>query len=266
MDNRAKNVFLFYKKTPEMEEISKTIIQEAKSYGYHIVSNAKDAQIIISIGGDSAFLQAVQKTNFRENCYYVGISTDSLGFYTDFTINESRELFNSLQEEQISIRQAPVLEVIINEETPFYCLNECTIRSNVIKSFVIEVFIDDMHFETFRGDGMIVSTPSGSTGYSKSVRGAVIDPDLPSLQVSEIASLNNNSYRTLGTSFILGPNRKLTLEVVQDGNDHPIIGVDNEALSIRHAKQIHLSLANRQMKVVQKKEHSFWKTVQKTFV
>ncbi len=65
----------------------------------------------------------------------------------------------------------------------------------------IDVFIDDLHFETFRGDGIIVSTPTGSTGYNKSVHGAVVDPLLPCFQVSELASLNSNRYRTLGSPF-----------------------------------------------------------------
>ena len=58
-------------------------------------------------------------------------------------------------------------------------------------------FINENHFETFRGDGMIISTPTGSTAYNKSVSGAVVDPLIPCMQVSELASLNNNNYRTL---------------------------------------------------------------------
>src|SRR5699024_10581233 len=101
--------------------------------------------------------------------------------------------------------------------------------SAIIKTIALDVYIDDLYFETFRGDGLIISTPTGSTGYNKSTRGAVIDPKIPCYQVSELASLNNNRYRTLGSSFILSKNRTLTLEVVQDGNNFPIIGLDNEA-------------------------------------
>ncbi|KAF0819518.1 putative NAD kinase [Bacillus sp. ZZV12-4809] len=131
---------------------------------------------------------------------------------------------------------------------------------------VIDVFIDDFHFETFRGDGMIVATPTGSTAYNKSVNGAVVDPLLPCMQVSELASLNNNRYRTLGSSFILSENRQLTLKVVQDGNDHPTMGMDNEALSIQHVEKIDIKLSSKIIKTVKLKDNSYWEKVKRTFL
>ncbi|MFC0473244.1 NAD kinase [Halalkalibacter kiskunsagensis] len=261
-----RNLYLSYKQTNEMEDLIQPIRELATNNDFNLVSTVSEANIIASIGGDNAFLQATRKTGFRDDCLYIGINTDSLGFYTDFTIADIKRMIDAMKNDEVEVRRYPVLEVTIDEEQPFYCLNECSIRSNVIKTFVIDVFIDDLLFETFRGDGMIVSTPTGSTAYNMSVNGAVVDPTLPSLQVSEIASLNNNEYRTLGTSFLLGANRDLTLKVVQDGNDHPIIGVDNEALSIRHAKQLKLRLADRSIKVLKLKNNSFWEKVQRNFL
>ncbi|WP_088103831.1 NAD kinase [Halalkalibacter urbisdiaboli] len=261
-----KNIYLFYKQTPEMEQHVQPLQTFLKENGFHIVTDLEQAHIIASIGGDNAFLQATRKTGFRDDCLYIGISTEGLGFYTDFTTKEAEHMLHAVNNEQVEVRRYPIIEVSIDEEPPFYCLNECSIRSNVIKTFVIDVLIDDFPFETFRGDGMIVSTPTGSTAYNKSVRGAVVDPLLPSMQVSEIASLNNNEYRTLGTSFLLSSQRTLTLKVVQDGNDHPIIGVDNEALSIRHAEKVDIKISERQIKVLKLKHNSFWQKVQRKFL
>ncbi|MDT8859384.1 NAD kinase [Alkalihalobacillus sp. MEB130] len=260
------NLYLSYKRTEEMEQVVEQVKTLAMENGLTLVSDVNKANIIASIGGDNAFLQATRKTGFQEDCLYVGVSTDSLGFYTDFSIQDFKQMIEAMKNAEVEVRRYPILEVTVDNEKPFYCLNECSIRSNVIKTFVIDVFIDDLHFETFRGDGMIVSTPTGSTAYNMSVNGAVVDPTLPSLQVSEIASLNNNQYRTLGTSFLLGSDRVLTLKVVQDGNDHPIIGVDNEALSIRHAHQLKLRLAERSIKVLKLKNNSFWEKVQRNFL
>ncbi len=249
-----------------MEELIQPLKEIAEQNEFTLVTDVEKANIIASIGGDNAFLQATRKTNFNEDCLYVGVNTDSMGFYTDFSMENIEQMVLAMKNEEVEVRRYPLLKVTVDNEMPFYCLNECSIRSNVIKTFVIDVMIDDFHFETFRGDGMIVSTPTGSTAYNLSVNGAVVDPALPSIQVSEIASLNNNEYRTLGTSFLLSPERKLTLNVVQDGNDHPIIGVDNEALSIRHAKEINLSLAEKQIKVLKLKNNSYWQKVQKKFL
>ena len=130
----------------------------------------------------------------------------------------------------------------------------------------LKAAVADLHFETFRGDGMIISTPTGSTAYNKSVRGAVVDPLLPCMQVTELASLNTNQYRTLDSPFILSGTRKLTLRDVQDGNDFPTIGMDNEALSIRNVKQIDIQLSEKRIKTVKLKDNSFWEKVKRTFL
>ncbi|WP_096202674.1 NAD kinase [Bacillus sp. FJAT-45350] len=265
MPHRNK-IYFFYKATSTFEQQIHPLKQLARDNGFVVVDDYLEADIIASVGGDNAFLQATRKTDFREDCLYVGVSTDHLGFYTDFTLEDTTQMIDAIKSDDIEVRRYSTIEVTLDNEKPFYCLNECSIRSNIIKAFVLDIFIDDLHFETFRGDGVIVSTPTGSTAYNKSVRGAIVDPLLPSLQVSEIASLNNNEYRTLGTSFLLGENRTLRIQVVQDGNDHPIIGVDNEALSIRHAHELKLKLSGKSIKVLKLKNNSFWHKVQRNFL
>jgi NAD+ kinase len=265
-DNR-RNVYFYYKKEDELVHKVEGLTALADQHGFKVVDDSKQANIIVSIGGDGTFLQAVRKTNFRDDCLYVGISIKgTVSLYCDFKIEETDKIIEAMKEAQIEVRRYPILNVTIDGHTTFQCLNECSIRSGIIKTFVIDVFIDDLHFETFRGDGMIISTPTGSTAYNKSVQGAVVDPLLPCLQVSELASLNNNKYRTLGSPFILSENRKLTLKIVQDGNDHPVIGMDNDALSIRHVENIELSLSPSIIKTVKLKDNSFWEKVKRTFL
>ncbi len=262
-----RNIYFFYKKEPKLVQHVKGLGQLARDYKFTVVENHKEANIIISIGGDGTFLQAVRKTGFREDCLYAGISTHlSLSLYCDFHIDDQEKMIEAMTTEQIEVRRYPVLSATIDDTSTFYCLNELSIRSGIIKTFVMDVFIDELHFETFRGDGIIVATPTGSTGYNKSVKGAVVDPMLPCLQVSELASLNNNRYRTLGSSFILSGARTLTLKITQDGNDYPTIGMDNEALGVSHVDSIVINLTDKRIKTVKLKDNSFWEKVKRTFL
>lgn len=239
----------------------------ANRYGFSVVKDYREANIIVSVGDDGTFLQAVRKSGFREDCLYAGISTTgNLSMYCDFHINDTSKMIEAMTNEQIEVRRYPTIEVTVDDETKFYCLNEFSIRSAIIKTFVIDVFIDSLHFETFRGDGMIVATPTGSTAYNKSVNGSVVDPMLACMQVSELASVNNNLYRTLGSPFILSEDRTLTLKMVQDGNDHPTMGMDNEALSIQHVEKVSVRLSGQKIKTVKLKDNSFWEKVKRTFL
>ncbi len=267
MTNR-KNLFFYYRQSDAEEKHIKNLYELAREEGFTIVDKIEKANIIVSIGGDGTFLQAVRKTNFQQNCLYMGMKTsDEAGLYCDFDLNEFDELAHILRNEALEVRRFPVIDVRINDnEKIFHCLNELSIRSSIIKSFVLDVWIDDLHFEKFRGDGLIISTPTGSTGYSKSSHGAIVDPLLPCFQITELASLNNNRYRTLGSPFILSGDRKLRLEVVQDGNDYPIIGLDNEAYPIRNIRSIDISLSEKKVKTVKLKNNSFWDRVKRTFL
>ena len=262
-----RNIYFFHNNDVAIKEKARTIYELAERYSFHIVEDYRLANIIVSIGGDGTFLQAVRKTGFRDDCLYAGISASgSLNMYCDFPLQDTVRMIESISREQIEVRRYPVIDIQLDNQPSFYALNELSIRSSVIKTLVLDVFIDDLHFETFRGDGMVIATPTGSTAYNKSVNGAVVDPLLPCFQVSELASLNNNTYRTLGSSFILGQERTLTIQLQKDGSDYPIIGMDNEAMSIRNIEKIRVNLSGRQIKTVKLKDNSFWEKVQRTFL
>ncbi|CDQ39307.1 MULTISPECIES: NAD kinase [Virgibacillus] len=262
-----KNIFFYYLNSDGLKNKLDALYQLAESNGFTIVSDSDNANIIVSIGGDGAFLQAVRKTGFRQDCLYTGITrSGESGLYCDFNLDNFDEMLDTILHEEMEVRRFPVIHADVNGETNFYCLNEISVRSTIIKSIVMDVFIDDIHFETFRGDGLIVATPTGSTGYNKSTNGAVIDPRIPCFQVSELASINNNRYRTLGSSFVLHNDRKLQLSVQQDGNDYPIIGLDNEAYSIRNIKDVTVTLSDKVIKTVKLKNNSYWDRVKRTFL
>lgn len=262
-----KNVYLFHRNDPEMLEHVRPLYERAEIYGFTIVKDFIKANIIVSIGSDSTFLQAVRKTGFREDVLYAGISTEEkLNIYCDFYIGDKGKIIEAVSNELIEVRRYPTIEVTIDNEFSFQCLSEFSVRSSIIKAIVLEINIDELPFETFRGDGIIVSTPTGSTAYNKSAHGAIVDPLLPSIQVSELASYNNNQYRTLGSPFILSGERELVIRVVQDGNDYPTMGMDNEALSIQHVENIRVKLTDKKIKTVKLKDNSFWEKVKRTFL
>ena len=240
----------------------------AEKYGLTIVNDHREANIIASIGDDGTFLQAVRKTGFRDDVLYGGITTkDSLSMYCDFKISDSSKMVEAVSSEQLKVRRYPFIEVSVDGQGTFPCLNEFSIRSSIIKTLELDVFINDLHFETFRGDGLIVATPTGSTAYNKSVNGAVVDPLISCMQISEVASINNNKYRTLGAPFVIGGERALTIKVISsEGNEHPTMGLDNEAISIRHVEKIQIKLSDKKIKTLKLKDNSFWEKVKRTFL
>ncbi|TQR18443.1 NAD kinase [Psychrobacillus vulpis] len=265
--NSRNAIFLYTKNDIESLQTKETIAEVIKQYGFQVVENEHQASIIVSIGTDGSFLQAVRKTGFRQDCLYAGISTTgTLSMYCDFLLEDIEAMADAVLNDQIEVRKYPLLEISVDNNPKFYCLNEFTIRSNIIKTFVLDIMIDQKHFETFRGDGMVISTPTGSTAYNKSLNGAVVDPLLPCIQITEIASVNSNEFRTLGSSFILSGKRSLELKLHKDWNDYPSMSTDNESLSIQHVGSVSVSLSDKIVKTVKLKNNSYWEKVKRSFL
>ncbi|MFK2824679.1 NAD kinase [Bacillus sp. B190/17] len=266
MDQR-RNVYFYETRRKNVSEKVTELKKLAERYDFTVVDRSDQANIIVSVGGDGTFLQAVRKSGFREDCLYVGISIfNDLNMYCDFHASDTESLIELMSKAELEVRRYPVLQISVDQNAVFHCLNEFSIKSSIIKTMEMDVYIDDLHFEMFRGDGMIIATPTGSTAYNKSVNGAVVDPLLPCMQVSELASLNNKRYRTLGSSFILSGDRTLTLKMLKGSNNYPIMGLDNEAMSIQHIEEIKISLSEKRIKTVKLKDNSFWHKVKRSFL
>ncbi|CAM3152603.1 NAD kinase [Filibacter tadaridae] len=265
--SERSSVFIYSKHDKESLD-KKSKVEDALIHeGFTMTSEDKTANIIISIGSDGSFLQAIRKTGFRQDCLYAGISlTGKHGLYCDFNYTNLYEMTQAIRNAELEVRRYPLIEVAIDNHQPFYCLNEFSIRSNIIRTFALDVHIDELLFETFLGDGLIISTPTGSTAYNKSVNGSVVDPLLRCFQVTELASVNTNKYRTLGSPFIMSGDRKLRLHVHQDGNDFPSMAADNEALGIHQVENVDIRLSDRTIKTVKLKDNSFWEKVQRIYL
>lgn len=225
--------------------------------------------IVLSVGGDGTLLSAFHHySHMVDQVRFVGVHTGHLGFYTDWRDYEIDQLVAGLQQDNGQSVTYPLLSVEItyadNGDTDTYlALNESTLKK-LGSTMVADVFIQDELFERFRGDGLCVSTPTGSTAYNKSVGGAVIHPWLGALQMAEIASINNRVFRTLGSPVIVAPYETITIRPQQQSNF--LFTADQLNTQPRPIKQICYSIANRRIAFAQHRHNRFWKRVETSFI
>lgn len=81
----------------------------------------------------------------------------------------------------------------------------------LVQAIKADVYLNKQLFERFNGDGLCVSTPTGSTAYNKSLGGAIVSPTLKVIQMSEMSSINNRVYRTISSSIVIGERESLPL-------------------------------------------------------
>ena len=227
-------------------------------------------EIVITIGGDGTLLSAIQKyIDNIDNIKFVGVHTGHLGFYTDWRDYELSELVDAIKNRNADEVHYPLLDVKIKHMddsiNQYYAINESTLRK-LSGTLVADVLIGKQLFERFRGDGVCISTPTGSTAYNRSVGGAIVHPSLKVLQMAEIASINNRVYRTVGASLIMAPNETITIRPVLNYQRTFNFSADRIDLRDNDIKEVHYGIAKKQVNFLKYRHTGFWNRVRNSFI
>ncbi|KAF1302285.1 NAD kinase [Enterococcus sp. JM9B] len=234
-----------------------------------ITLDEHEPELVLSVGGDGTLLSAFHRYNHRlKEVSFLGIHTGHLGFYTDWRDYELEELVDSLKSNRGQSVSYPLLDVVIRysngkPDKHFLALNESTIKRGS-RTMVADVYIKDELFERFRGDGLSVSTPTGSTAYNKSVGGAVLHPSINAIQLAEIASLNNRVFRTLGSPIVIADSEWLEIKL-QDSNDY-LITVDSLDIQQDEIDRIYYRIADERIQFASYRHMHFWHRVKDAFI
>lgn len=154
-----------------------------------------EADIIVSVGGDGTLLRCAAAAA-RKDIPVIGFNTGHLGFLADEPIEHAPALAARLLAGDYAIEERTMLEVTVHDHVtpcarPFnpFALNEVAIlRQDTASMISVDTRLDGMQVADYQGDGIIISTPTGSTAYNLSVGGPVIEPSAPAFVISPIAS------------------------------------------------------------------------------
>lgn len=225
--------------------------------------------IIISVGGDGTLLSAFHRfAHLLDSVRFIGVHTGHLGFYTDWRQYNLTELVESLKNDNGEYIHYPLLDVEVsyknkNKSKHFLALNESIVKI-ADGTLVCDIYIKEAHFERFRGDGLCISTPTGSTGYNKSIGGAVLHPRLEALQLTEIASLNNRIYRTLSSPMVIAPDEWIKIKPMDTTNF--TLTIDQLVSSETEVDYIRFQIAKERIRFAQYQHTHFWDRVEDAFL
>lgn len=144
-----------------------------------------------------------------------------------------------------------------------FALNEVTII-NPEKTIVMDVYINGEKFESFRGTGMAVSTPSGSTAYNKSLGGAILDINLKVMQMTEIASINNRIYKTICSPIVFDENSYV--ELFPKYYEGCVFTCDNQIIQLNNLKSLKVQVSQKKVNLLTISKRSFYSRVKYAFI
>lgn len=260
-------IAVVHNKTEHSLQITAELLEKLMAAGHTI--DQTNPELVISVGGDGTLLSAFHLYSHKlDQVRFIGVHTGHLGFYTDwrdYEVDDLIELLSTKKEESVHY---PLLDVRITYRNGkpakhFLSLNESTVK-RTDTTMVADIYIRDELFERFRGDGLSVSTPTGSTAYNKSIGGAVLHPRINAIQLAEIASLNNRVFRTLGSPMVIASHEWIELRM-QDSAEC-LITIDQFQLQQEEIKSIFYRIADEKIQFASYRHTHFWRRVRDAFI
>ncbi|WP_296317184.1 NAD kinase [Winogradskyella sp. UBA3174] len=218
--------------------------------------------LLISVGGDGTILRAI--TYVRDlGILIVGINTGRLGFLATIQTDEIATALSQIFKGDYKISERSLLSVTTSPEhndvlITNFALNEIAIsRKNTTSMITVETHLNDEYLTSYWADGLILSTPTGSTGYSLSCGGPVITPDANNFAVTPIAP-HNLSARPL----IIPDNTTVSFKV--DGReDQFLMSLDSRIVTLSNSTIVKVKKANFVIKMVELLDETFLDTLRK---
>lgn len=217
----------------------------------------KKSDFIISLGGDGTFLYTARKIGNKE-IPILGINAGNLGFMAEFSVKDLSELLKDILNKNFRLSERVVLKTKLQNGKYFYSLNDIVIdRANSIRMIELEVDYNSNKVVKFVADGIIISTPTGSTGYSLSAAGPVVTPD------SNVFITTPICPHTLTVRPMIFPdtgeinirvNKNVDVRVTSDGQ---------EFKNFKASSEFKISKADYTVKIVKRKRSTYFNTLNK---
>ncbi len=223
---------------------------------YETLKNKAD--FLFSIGGDGTLLKAV--TYVRETGVPIlGINTGRLGFISSISADQIDDAITDILKGNYTINERTLLELSTNKKLfkdKNFALNEVAVSKKDTSSMIrIDAFVDDEFLNTYWADGLVVSTPTGSTGYSLSCGGPIIMPGTNNIIITPNAPHNLNVR-----PIVIDDNSVIKLKV-EDRDQLALVSLDSRSRAFDAETELTIKKAGFKTKLVQPQNNSFTTTI-----
>lgn len=257
--------------TPELKDSYLILEKIFKSYGIEVLleknsaitigkegrtfnSICLQADMLVTLGGDGTLISTVRKS-FDFDIPILGVHAGTLGFLANLSLDELDLFVGRIVEGAYRVDERAVLEATViknSKKVKMYAFNDIVLtRTRVSNMIHIETLIDSKAFNTYYGDGVIVSTPTGSTAYNLSAGGPVLFP------MTNVFALTPICPHSLTQRPVVLPG-KYAIEM-KTSEERAIIIIDGQDMhELGLGESVHIKLAVKTVKLMHKEEYNYF--------
>ena len=254
-----KNAIIIYNKTkPEAFEFYTSSKNYLFAKGISII-DSKDidkADFMVVIGGDGTLLSASKKV-IDKIIPVIAINLGSLGFLTEVKKEEAFETFDRVIKGEYYSDKRYFLEIVLNDEK-FYALNDVVLSKGGLNMRMASVnfYANGIYVTNYKADGVIVSSPTGSTAYSLSAGGPILTPNLNAIAVTPIAP-----HTLSARPIILDGHTKLSFESMDKDRELHLILDGQVNLTMNESDVLEIKLCDKYISLVKPKDRDYYQVL-----
>lgn len=235
-----------------LEKESANMISEEN--GLNLDELCKKVDFLVSIGGDGTLLSTV-RNSFDFDKPVLGIHMGTLGFLTDIIFDELPTFLNDFKNDNYRIDNRMLVECSVNDKI-FVAFNDIVISRRTVSSMIkIKAKIDGNAFNTYSGDGVIISTPTGSTAYNLSVGGPIVYPLTEAFIITPVAP-HSLSQRPLVMPADIEIEFKIT-----DKQGAVLLVDGQDTYEVEDQTVIKVTIANKKAKLIHRTKRNFFEVL-----
>lgn len=248
-------IFTNKDKDPSLK-VTKSVCAELEKCGAEIVTEAEAADAMIVLGGDGTLLRAVHE---HPRLPVLGINLGTLGFLTEFEAND-RESIKKIADGDYILEERMLLEASVNGGESFPALNDIVITRGSYPGIVrLELYVDGSLADSYSADGIIACTPTGSTAYSLSAGGPIVEPDIKLIGITPICPHTMRSR-----SVMISHKRTVTVKALRKtGYPMQVIADGTNICDIEGGSAVTIRTAEKTVKFIRLKNYSFYDVLNK---
>lgn len=218
----------------------------------------KSIDIMISLGGDGTILRLVQK-HPEISAPIVGINLGSLGFMADVPITEIYPTLEDLLNNNYKIHHRVMMEGYSVNSDKYYAINEFVIHRAQNPCLVdLAIHVDGNYLNTFSADGIIISTPSGSTAYSLAAGGPILTPELEAFVITPISP-----HTISNRPIVLMPENDIQIQYISEYEPVEISYDGFAQIKMYTGEVFHIRKAEKRCQLVGLAHHEYFSTLRK---
>ena len=214
----------------------------------------KEYDYVVSIGGDGTILRSADEIG-KLSIPIIGLNKGRLGFLANSPVEVFDSLIDKIQASKFKISERSIIQVEF-EGNIKSALNEISVsRKNTTSLITIDTKLDNQYLNTYWADGLIISTPTGSTGYSLSCGGPIIMPDSKNFVLTPIAPHNLNAR-----PLVISDEKKIEISIYGRESEY-FVSADSKIFSVSIDSKLNISKAPHVLKMIEFEDDSYINTL-----